>query len=143
MQKEWKQLSKEKKQLFSKIGNRLRGMGINGIAYNNLLNAVFMDVKNRFDELSDYESYCQRKAQSALRKDFLEWGLLIMAGIFLILSFEIALEFIWYGKKAPNNEIFISLLGIIYGINLFLIIFWMNFILPLLPSPDWASVWLL
>ena len=63
MQKEWKQLSGEKKQVFSKIRNRMRGMGINNAAYNDLLNTVFMDVQNQFSELSDYENYCQKIAE--------------------------------------------------------------------------------
>lgn len=128
MQKEWKQLSGEKKQVFSKIRNRMRGMGINNSAYNDLLNTVSMDVQNQFSELSDCENYCQKIAEKTLRKNFLEWFFLITAGTLLVLFFEILSDFLWLGNKLPYNEICISLLDMLYGINLFFLIFWMNFV---------------
>ena len=107
----------------------MRGMGINNAAYNDLLNTVFMDVQNQFSELSDYENYCQKIAEKTLRKNFLEWFFLITAGTLLILFIEMLSDFLWLGNNLPYNEIYISLLDIIYGINLFFLIFWMNFVI--------------
>ncbi|WP_415980700.1 hypothetical protein [Faecalicoccus pleomorphus] len=107
----------------------MRGMGINNAAYNDLLNTVFMDVQNQFSELSDYENYCQKMVQKTLPKNFLEWFFLIKAGTLLILFIEILSDFLWLENNLSYDEIYISLLDIIYGINLFFLIFWMNFII--------------
>lgn len=115
--------------VFSKIKNCMRGIGINNAAYNDLLNTVFMDVQNQFSELSDYENYCQKMAQKTLPKNFLEWFFLITAGTLLILFIEILSDFLWLENNLSYDEIYISLLDIIYGINLFFLIFWMNFII--------------